>query len=218
MANIRVLIADDSSLARGLLRCALEAEPIKVVGEACNGRQEGGRDGGATLRPSLVTMVAKMPVMGGLQAIRKTIMCTRAVPILVVSSVADAQGALQAVAHGALDVVGKPDYGSGDAAAFVAKVACSRACPSSRACGARSSRLPPRRRRRRPRCQLAHRPCGASRCSPLPLLPAGRRQRAGAGERLSCGAGGAALFPDGFAQGMVDWPSRAVPAAAWRTG
>ena len=40
MANIRVLIADDSSLARGLLRCLLEAEPgIEVVGEACNGRQ-----------------------------------------------------------------------------------------------------------------------------------------------------------------------------------
>ena len=34
MANIRVLIADDSSLARGLLRCLLEAEPgIEVVGD-----------------------------------------------------------------------------------------------------------------------------------------------------------------------------------------
>lgn len=81
MANIRVLIADDSSLARGLLRCLLEAEPgIEVVGEACNGRQA--VEMVQALRPSLVTMDLEMPVMGGLQAI-EAIMCTRAVPILV---------------------------------------------------------------------------------------------------------------------------------------
>ena len=79
MANIRVLIADDSSLARGLLRCLLEAEPgIEVVGEACNGRQA--VEMVQALRPSLVTMDLEMPVMGGLQAI-EAIMCTRAVPI-----------------------------------------------------------------------------------------------------------------------------------------
>jgi len=54
MANIRVLIADDSSLARGLLRCLLEAEPgIEVVGEAV--------DDGATLRLSVCDTGTPVP-------------------------------------------------------------------------------------------------------------------------------------------------------------
>ncbi len=118
--HIRVLIADDSSLARGLLRTFLENEKdIEVVGEAANGRQavEQVRE----LRPSLVTMDLEMPVMSGLEAIEE-IMCSKAVPILVVSSVADAQNALEAVARGALEVVGKPEYTPELAADFVAKV------------------------------------------------------------------------------------------------
>ena len=40
MGRIRVIIADDSSLARGLLRSFLESDKgIEVVGEAPNGRQ-----------------------------------------------------------------------------------------------------------------------------------------------------------------------------------
>ena len=69
MANIRVLIADDSSLARGLLRCVLEAEPgIEVVGEACNGRQA--VEMVQALRPSLVTMDLEMPVMGQCRSVK----------------------------------------------------------------------------------------------------------------------------------------------------
>jgi len=118
--HIRVLIADDSSLARGLLRAFLEGEEgIEVVGEATNGRQavELTRE----LRPNLVTMDLEMPVMNGMAAIEE-IMCDKAVPILVVSSVADAQNALEAVGRGALEVVGKPDYTPEEAADFVAKV------------------------------------------------------------------------------------------------
>jgi two-component system chemotaxis response regulator CheB len=118
--RIRVLIADDSSLARGLLRSFLEGESdIEVVGEAANGRQavELVRD----LRPDLVTMDLEMPVMSGMAAIEE-IMCSKAVPILVVSSIADAQNALEAVAHGALEVVAKPAYTPQQAADFVAKV------------------------------------------------------------------------------------------------
>jgi two-component system chemotaxis response regulator CheB len=208
MANIRVLIADDSSLARGLLRCLLEAEPgIEVVGEACNGRQA--VEMVQALRPSLVTMDLEMPVMGGLQAI-EAIMCTRAVPILVVSSVADAQGALQAVAHGALDVVGKPDYGSGDAAAFVAKV---RLLAGVSVITRMRARLEP---------------AAATPAQALPSAPVGVPALRG-GEpvfAIAASTGGpqalAAILPalgrgfpcpvlvaqhisDGFAQGMVDW-------------
>ncbi|GAB1392691.1 chemotaxis-specific protein-glutamate methyltransferase CheB [Rhodocyclaceae bacterium] len=120
MSKIRVVIADDSSLARGLLRSFLEGESdIEVVGEAANGQQavELVRE----LKPNLVTMDLEMPVMNGMAAIEE-IMCSKAVPILVVSSIADAQNALEAVAHGALEVVAKPEYTPQQAADFVAKV------------------------------------------------------------------------------------------------
>jgi two-component system chemotaxis response regulator CheB len=120
MTNIRVLITDDSSMARSLLRAFLEDETgIEIVGEASNGRQA--VDMARELKPNLITMDLEMPVMNGMDAIEE-IMCSKAVPILVVSSVADAQNALEAVGRGALEVVRKPDYSPEEAADFVAKV------------------------------------------------------------------------------------------------
>lgn len=120
MKRIRVLIADDSSLARGLLRSFLEREDdMEVVGEARNGREA--VDFARDLKPALITMDLEMPVMSGLDAIEE-IMCSKAVPILVVSSVADAHRALEAVGRGALEVVGKPEVGSQEVTDFVAKV------------------------------------------------------------------------------------------------
>ncbi|MFA6016250.1 MAG: chemotaxis-specific protein-glutamate methyltransferase CheB [Gallionellaceae bacterium] len=120
MAKIRVVITDDSSLARGLLRDFLESEEdIEVVGEAENGQQA--IDLARELKPNLITMDLEMPVMDGMQAIEE-IMFNKAVPILVVSSVADAHNALEAVRRGALEVVRKPDYTPEQAAEFVAKV------------------------------------------------------------------------------------------------
>ncbi len=120
MARIRVLIADDSPLARALLREFLEGEEdMDVVGEAENGRQA--VELARRLRPDIITMDLEMPGMHGLEAI-ETIMCSRAVPILVVSSVADAQNALDAVGRGALEVVSKPGYSPEEARQFVDKV------------------------------------------------------------------------------------------------
>ena len=120
MPRVRVLIADDSRLARALLRDFLEAEPdMEVVGEACNGREA--VELARALKPSIVTMDLEMPLMGGLEAI-ETIMCSKAVPILVVSARADARNALAALGCGALEVLGKPDCTPAAAAEFVAKV------------------------------------------------------------------------------------------------
>lgn len=120
MAEIRVIIADDSMLARTLLRDFLESDPaIRVVGEAGNGREA--VELVHRLSPDLVTMDLEMPVMGGLEAIGE-IMATRAVPILVVSGVADAQKAYAAVAAGALEVIGKPEASTESRDELVAKV------------------------------------------------------------------------------------------------
>lgn len=119
MKKIRVLIVDDSPLARALLRDFLEDEDdMEVVGEAADGREAVALVD--ELRPDLVTMDLEMPVMHGLEAI-EAIMHSRAVPILVVSSLADAQNALAAVGRGALEVIAKPSYDPEEAALFVAK-------------------------------------------------------------------------------------------------
>lgn len=108
--QIRVLIVDDSSMARAMLREILEEQDdIQVVAEAVNGQQA--IELVQQLRPDLVTMDLNMPVMGGLEAIEH-IMHYKAVPILVVSSETDAKLAYQALSRGALEVIGKPSFNS----------------------------------------------------------------------------------------------------------
>lgn len=119
-ADLRVLIADDSSLARSMLRELLEADPrIQVIGEARDGRQA--VELAAQLRPDLITMDLNMPVMDGIGAI-EAIMHQKAVPILVVSQESDALLACKALDAGALEVMTKPDYRPEQAAEFVRKV------------------------------------------------------------------------------------------------
>ena len=120
MAKIRVVLTDDSSLARDLLRSFLESDGgIEVVGEAKNGAEAVRL--AVELKPDLMTMDLEMPVMDGMSAIAE-IMAVRAVPILVVSSVNDAKKAYAAVARGALDAMNKPEFDMAAGAEFVAKV------------------------------------------------------------------------------------------------
>lgn len=106
--KIRVLIADDSSVAREMLRAVLEEQDdIEVIAEATNGKEAVELTG--QLRPDLVTMDLNMPVMNGVKAIEH-IMHQKAVPILVVSSETDAELACEALYHGALDAINKPSF------------------------------------------------------------------------------------------------------------
>ena len=119
-ALIRVLLVDDSRLVRDMLREILQQESgIEVVGEAVNGREA--IEKARLLKPNLITLDLEMPVMSGMDAIT-AIMCDKAVPILVVSGVADAQKAYEAVRRGALDVVNKPDASPASMHEFVSKV------------------------------------------------------------------------------------------------
>ena len=64
---IRVLVADDEALIRDSFRMLLEPEPdIEWVGEAADGREAVARV--RELRPDLVLMDVRMPVMDGLAA------------------------------------------------------------------------------------------------------------------------------------------------------
>ncbi len=118
--RLRVLIVDDSSVARDILRSLLEEDAaIEVIAEACNGQEA--IDLVQQLRPDLVTMDLNMPVVSGLQAIEH-IMHSKAVPILVVSNESDAQLAYEAINYGALEVMAKPSYDSEEAQNFIRQV------------------------------------------------------------------------------------------------
>jgi len=68
--TIPVLIADDQPLMRAALRTCLEAEAdIRVVGEAGNGAEAVRLAG--RLRPAVVVIDVRMPVMDGLEATRR---------------------------------------------------------------------------------------------------------------------------------------------------
>jgi two-component system chemotaxis response regulator CheB len=108
--RIRVLVADDSVVAREMLSQILASDPgIEVVGTAVNGQEA--VEMVARLRPDLVTMDVHMPKMDGLQATEQ-IMAYTPTPILVVSSSVYGEGmgrAFDALAMGALEVIKKPE-------------------------------------------------------------------------------------------------------------
>ncbi|MDY0087320.1 MAG: chemotaxis-specific protein-glutamate methyltransferase CheB [Coriobacteriia bacterium] len=107
---IRVVVADDSAVAREMLAEILGSDPhIEVVGVAQDGQEA--IDLTAALRPDLVTMDIHMPRVDGLRAIEH-IMAFSPVPVLVVSSSVHDDGlgrAFDALDAGALEVMHKPE-------------------------------------------------------------------------------------------------------------
>lgn len=70
--TLTVLIADDQPLMRGALRTCLEAEPdIAVVGEAGDGAEAVRM--AQRLRPSVVVVDLRMPIMDGIEATRRIV-------------------------------------------------------------------------------------------------------------------------------------------------
>ncbi|WP_020507750.1 chemotaxis-specific protein-glutamate methyltransferase CheB [Lamprocystis purpurea] len=199
---VRVLVVDDSDTARGLLRAMIEDDPrLTVCGEAADGQsavEQAGR-----LRPDLVTMDLRMPVMDGMQAIAE-IMDRCATRILVVSDLTDAAQAMAAVARGALDAIPKPDTDAGPA--FTARLRMLAGVPVIRHLRARhpGAAAAPDRRPDHPTTIPPGHPViaiAASTGGPqalaqlLPVLPPGLMAPVLIAQHIS----------DGFAAGMAHW-------------
>ncbi|MFV9506655.1 MAG: chemotaxis-specific protein-glutamate methyltransferase CheB [Oscillochloridaceae bacterium umkhey_bin13] len=109
---LRILVVDDSSLMRRMLRELLGSEPdIVVVGEAANGREAIERV--IELRPDLITLDVRMPVMDGIETTRQ-IMAYHPTPILVLTASLNSYEVditFQMLGAGALDVMEKPRLG-----------------------------------------------------------------------------------------------------------
>jgi two-component system chemotaxis response regulator CheB len=111
--KVRVLVVDDSALARRAISEALARDPeIEVVGTAIN--PYAARDEILALHPDVVTLDLEMPRMDGLTFL-KILQEHYPVPVVVVSSLTPAGSAkaFEALEAGALDVLAKPD-GSGN--------------------------------------------------------------------------------------------------------
>jgi DNA-binding NarL/FixJ family response regulator len=69
---IRVILVDDQALVRTGFRMILEDEPgIEVVGEAADGKA--GVEAAVRLRPDVVVMDIRMPVLDGIEATRQIV-------------------------------------------------------------------------------------------------------------------------------------------------
>ena len=103
-----VLIVDDSKLVRLTIKSILaKADGIEVVGEAENGRE--GVDMARELNPDVVTLDIEMPVMNGIECLRRLRILSPA-KVIVLSSLTHPASpkAVEARLVGADAVIGKP--------------------------------------------------------------------------------------------------------------
>ncbi len=114
MARIKVLVVDDSALAREMLSKGLSRDPeIEVVGTAQD--VYAARDKIVFKKPDVLTLDVEMPKMDGVDFLRK-LMPQYPLPVVMVSALTapGAQITLEALELGAVDFVLKPSSSFGN--------------------------------------------------------------------------------------------------------
>jgi two-component system chemotaxis response regulator CheB len=109
---IRVLIVDDSAVVRQTLTAILSGDPdIEVIATASDPFVAAEKI--AEQIPDVITLDIEMPRMDGLTFLRK-IMAQHPIPVVICSSLAGdgAQSTLEALEHGAVDIIAKPRIGT----------------------------------------------------------------------------------------------------------
>ncbi len=133
MSRIRVLIVDDSSLVRKILREGLDADPeIEVVGTARDPYVA--RDLLVRLKPDVITLDVEMPRMDGVTFLRKY-MGVLPTPTVMISSLTESgrKITMDAMDAGAVDIVAKPRAGLVDQFPEMMEEVCMRVKAAARA-------------------------------------------------------------------------------------
>ena len=102
----RLLVVDDALFMRKLIRGVAAEAGWEVVAEAGNGEEAVALY--AQHRPDLVTMDLVMPVMGGLEALRKIRELDPKAQVVVVTALDQKQALMDSIRDGALDFIVKP--------------------------------------------------------------------------------------------------------------
>jgi two-component system chemotaxis response regulator CheY len=102
----RVLIADDASFMRQMIREIIEPEGYEVVGEATNGIEAVERY--MELRPDLVTMDIVMPKRSGIDAVKGILEEDAGAQVVMCSALGQETLVMEALQAGAKDFIVKP--------------------------------------------------------------------------------------------------------------
>ncbi|MBW5448297.1 response regulator [Cohnella sp. CFH 77786] len=102
----RIMIVDDAAFLRAMLREILTQGGHEVVTEASDG--EDAVEKYKTYRPDLVTMDITMPVMEGVEALKRIRGFDAAAKVIMCSAVGQRQMILEAIQNGAKDFIVKP--------------------------------------------------------------------------------------------------------------
>ena len=102
----RVLIADDASFMRQMIREIIEPEGFEVVGESTDGIEA--VEHYEALEPDLVTMDIVMPKKSGIEALQEIMTNAPDACVVMVSALGQDSMVLEAVESGAKDFIVKP--------------------------------------------------------------------------------------------------------------
>jgi len=102
----RVLVVDDALFMRKMLTDIFSKAGWEVVGEAENGEQAVAMY--QQHRPDLVTMDIVMPVLGGIEALKKILQLEPQARVVVCSALGQKHLILEAITAGARDFIVKP--------------------------------------------------------------------------------------------------------------
>lgn len=102
----RVLIVDDASVVRLLIKKVLKQDNFEIVGEAANGVDALAKY--KELRPDIVTMDITMPEADGIQATKDIVAFDESAKIVMLSGIDQKEMLWQAIKAGAASYIVKP--------------------------------------------------------------------------------------------------------------
>ena len=105
--GVTILLVDDHSVVRQGLRMFLSLDPdLEVVGEASNGAE--GIEQARKLKPDVVLMDLLMPVMDGIEVLRRIKLQWPQVEVIIITGYQTVDTAVKAIKLGAHNYIEKP--------------------------------------------------------------------------------------------------------------
>jgi two-component system chemotaxis response regulator CheY len=102
----RLLIVDDALIMRKVIHEVAREAGWEVVGEAKNGQEA--LELYTALRPDLVTLDLVMPIMDGLEALRRIRALDPQARLIVITALDQKETLLESIRQGAIDFIVKP--------------------------------------------------------------------------------------------------------------